>query len=303
MIRKRLCWQASCLIMLIHLSSGSLAQTVQDSPLLQKIASTGVIKLGHREASIPFSYYDNNQAVVGYSQDLANAVVKRVSVVTGRKDLKPVFVPINSQNRIPLLLNGVIDLECGSTTHNRDREKQAAFSTSIFVTNTKTMVKKSMPFNDLMDLRGKNVVVTAGTSAERMLKRFNQDKALGMRILTAKDHSESFLMLETDRAVGFVMDDALLYGERAKSSQPGNWKVIGPVLAKEAYGCMLRPGDPVFKKLVDEVVTKALSGQEGRKLYDKWFLSPIPPRHINLDWPPSSDVLSLFAHPNDQALD
>lgn len=274
-----------------------------NSPILQKIASTGVIKVGHRESSIPFSYYDNQQVVVGYSQDLLNEVVKQVGVTLGRSDLRVVAIPVNSQNRIPLLLNGTIDLECGSTTHNRERERQVTFSNTIFVTTTKTLVKGSSNLKDLAELRERNVVVTAGTSAERMLRRYNNEKGLHMRILTAKDHSESFLMLESGRAAGFVMDDALLYGERAKAAKPGDWKIIGPALSKEAYACMLRQGDKTFKALVDGVVKKSLAGQAGRKLYGKWFLSPIPPRNINLNWQPSTEVLSLYDHPNDLALD
>jgi len=274
-----------------------------DSQLLRKIKDTGVIKIGHRESSIPFSYYDNQQKVVGYSQDLLDEVIKQIGSTLSQKNLKVIAIPINSQNRIPLILNGSIDIECGSTTHNFERERQVAFSTTFFVANTKTMVRSTSNFSELADLKGKNVAVTAGTSAERILRRYNNENALQMRIISAKDHSESFLLLAADRVAGLVMDDALLYGERAKTPNSSDWKIIGPSLSKEAYACMLRKGDKDFKTLVDNALVSSLFNQAGRKLYEKWFLSPIPPKAINLNWPPSGDVLNLYDHPNDQAFD
>jgi glutamate/aspartate transport system substrate-binding protein len=271
----------------------------QTSPTLKKIAETGSISLGHRESSIPFSYYDDKQQVVGYSHEL---MLKAVDAI--RAELKkPVaikLVPVTSQNRIPLVLNGSVDLECGSTTNNVERAKQVDFSTNIFVVGTRLMTKKDAGIKDFADLKGKNVVVTAGTTSERLLRKYNEQTQAGMSIISAKDHGESFLTLETGRAVAFMMDDALLYGEKAKAKKPDEWVIVGKPMSEEAYGCMMRKGDPAFKKIVDAAITKAMTSGEAAKIYAKWFQNPIPPKGLNLAWPMSDDVQALFKAPNDK---
>lgn len=279
------------------------SQSSSASPTLKKIAETGTISLGHRESSIPFSYYDDKQQVVGYSHELMLKAVAAIKAELKRPDLAIKLVPVTSQNRIPLVLNGTVDLECGSTTHNKERARQVAFSNTLFIVGTRLMTDKDSGVKDFADLKGKNVVVTAGTTSERLLRKFNQDSQSGMSIISAKDHGESFLTLETGRAVAFMMDDALLYGEKAKAKKPDEWVVVGKPMSFEPYGCMMRKDDPVFKKLVDGALAKAMLSGEAQKIYAKWFQQPIPPKGLNLNWPPSDAVTALFKAPNDKPLD
>ncbi|WP_338862296.1 glutamate/aspartate ABC transporter substrate-binding protein [Mycetohabitans rhizoxinica] len=279
------------------------AVQAQEMETLKKIKDSGVIALGHRESSIPFSYYDEKQNVVGYSQELALKIVEAVKHELKMPGLKVKLIPITSQNRIPLVQNGTIDIECGSTTNNLDRQKQAAFSNTIFVVGTRLMTKKDSGIKDFADLKGKTVVTTAGTTSERLLRKLNQDHNMGMNIISAKDHGESFLTLSTGRAAAFMMDDALLAGERAKSSHPGDFVIVGTPQSHEAYGCMMRKGDPAFKKVVDAAIAKVETSGEAAQIYKKWFESPIPPKGLNLNFPLSDDMKTLFKNPNDKAMD
>jgi glutamate/aspartate transport system substrate-binding protein len=262
-----------------------------------------VISLGHRESSIPFSYYDDKQNVVGYSHEFALKVVEAVKQKLNMPSLKVKLTPITSQNRIPLVQNGTVDIECGSTTNNAERQQQASFSNTIFIIGTRLMTKKDSGIKDFSDLKGKTVVTTAGTTSERLLRKMNQDKKLGMNIISAKDHGESFLTLSTGRAVAFMMDDALLAGERAKSNNPADFVIVGTPQSHEAYGCMMRKNDPAFKKVVDDAIAKVQTSGEADKIYKKWFESPIPPKGLNLNFPESEDMKKLFKNPNDKALD
>lgn len=268
---------------------------------LKKIKDSGVISLGHRESSIPFSYYDDKQQVVGYSHEISLKVVDAAKRKLNMPNLQVKLTPITSQNRIPLVQNGTIDLECGSTTNNTERQQQVAFSDTIFVIGTRLMTKKNSGIKDFPDLAGKNVVTTAGTTSERLLRALNDEKKMKMNIISAKDHGESFLTLESGRAVAFMMDDALLYGERAKARRADDWVVVGRPQTREAYGCMLRKGDAPFKKLVDETIAHMQTSGEATKLYNKWFMSPIPPKGLNLNFPMSDDMKALFKNPNDKA--
>ena len=281
-------------------SSGALAQ---ESLTLKKIKDSGSITLGHRESSIPFSYYDDKQQVIGYSHELMLKVVEAIKAELKLAKLDTKLMPVTSANRITLVQNGSVDIECGSTTNNTERQKQVAFSTSIFVIGTKLMARKDAGVKDFADLAGKNVVTTAGTTSERLLRKMNEDKAMKMNIISAKDHGEAFLTLETGRAVAFMMDDALLYGEMAKAKKPGDWVVTGTAQSKEAYGCMLRKDDPGFKKVVDAALTKAMTSGEAEKIYSKWFMNPIPPKGLNLNMPLSDDMKTLLKAPNDKAFE
>jgi glutamate/aspartate transport system substrate-binding protein len=272
----------------------------QESATLAKIKSSGTIALGHRESSIPFSYYDDKQQVVGYSQELMLKVVDAVKAELKLPALALKLTPVTSQNRIPLIQNGTIDIECGSTTNNTERARQVAFSNTIFIIGTRLMTKKESGIKDFPDLAGKNVVTTAGTTSERLIRKMNEEKKLGMNIISAKDHGESFLTLETGRAVAFMMDDALLYGELAKAKRPADWAVVGTPQSFEAYGCMMRKDDPGFKKLVDAALAKAMTSGEAEAIYKKWFTQPIPPKGLNLNFPPSDAMLKLYKAPNDK---
>ena len=275
----------------------------QESLTLKKIKDSGSITLGHRESSIPFSYYDDKQQVIGYSHELMLKVVDSIKAELKLAKLDTKLMPVTSANRITLVQNGTVDIECGSTTNNTERQKQVAFSTSIFVVGTKLMAKKDGGIKDFADLAGKNVVTTAGTTSERLIRKMNEEKAMKMNIISAKDHGESFLTLETGRAVAFMMDDALLYGEMAKAKKPGDWIVTGTAQSKEAYGCMLRKDDPGFKKVVDAALTKAMTSGDAEKIYNKWFMNPIPPKGLNLNMPLSDEMKGLYQAPNDKAFD
>ncbi len=271
-------------------------------PTLQKIKDSGTISLGHRESSIPFSYYDDKQQVVGFSHELMLKAVDAVKKELGLPKLAVKLTPVTSQNRIPLVQNGTIDIECGSTTNNLERQRQVGFSNTLFIVGTRLLTKKDSGIKDFPDLAGKNVVTTAGTTSERLLRKLNEDKAMKMNVISAKDHGESFLTLESGRAVAFMMDDALLAGEVAKARRPGDWVITGTAQSREAYGCMLRKEDPQFKKVVDAAIAQAMTSGEAEQLYKKWFLSPIPPKGLNLNLPLSDDMKQLFKNPNDKAL-
>jgi glutamate/aspartate transport system substrate-binding protein len=279
------------------------AAQAQDAGTLRTIRDTGVIALGHRESSIPFSYYDDQQQVIGYSQDFAMKVVEAIRIKLNMPDLKVKLIPVTPQNRIPLVQNGTVDMECGSTTNNAERQQQVAFSDTIFMIGTRLMTKKDSGIKDFADLKGKTVVTTAGTTSERLLRKMNQDKNMGMHIISAKDHGDSFLSLSTGRAAAFMMDDALLAGERAKSNTPGQFVIVGAPQSHEAYGCMLRKNDPEFKVLVDQTIARVETSGEADQIYRKWFEGPIPPKGLNLNFPEGDDIKALFKSPNDKAID
>lgn len=274
----------------------------QAGDTLAKIAETATINLGHRESSVPFSYYDNQRQVVGYSHELMLRVLDAVKAALRLPALTIKLVPVTPQNRIPLVQNGAVDLECGSTTHNAERARQVAFSTSIFVIGTRLMTNRRSGIRDFPDLAGRSVVVTAGTTSERLLRTYNERIGGTVAILVARDHGESFQMLEAGRVEAFMMDDALLYGERAKAQQPEDWIVVGTPMSAEAYGCMMRRDDLALKRIVDRELTRLMQSGEAMKIYAKWFQRPIPPKGLNLNWPPSEALLELYRAPNDQPL-
>jgi glutamate/aspartate transport system substrate-binding protein len=276
------------------------AHAQEPGGVLKKAKDSGSISLGYRESSVPFSYYDDNNKVVGYSQELAAIVIEAVKKKLSLPNLQVKMVPVTSGNRIPLVQNGTVDIEAGSTTNNLDREKQVSFSDSIFIIGTRLLVKKGSGIKDFPDLKGKTVVTTAGTTSEVLLRALNEKSGMGMDIISAKDHAESFLILRSDRAVAFMMDDALLAGERAKARNPDDWEIVGTPQSKEAYGMMLPKGDTEFKKVVDDAIAQAETSGTAEKLYQKWFLSPIPPKGLNLNLPLSDDLKALFKSPNDK---
>ncbi|WP_323869496.1 glutamate/aspartate ABC transporter substrate-binding protein [Xenorhabdus szentirmaii] len=285
------------------LSATGVVHAEELTGTLKKIKDNGVISIGHRESSVPFSYYDNQQNVVGYSQDYSNLIVDAVKKKLDIPNLQIKLVPITSQNRIPLLQNGTFDFECGSTTNNLERQKQAAFSNTIFSVGTRLLTNKDSGIKGFGDLAGKNVVVTSGTTSEILLNKLNDEQKMKMRIISAKDHGDSFRTLESGRAVAFMMDDALLAGERAKAKKPDQWIIVGKAQSEEAYGCMLRKNDPQFKKLMDDVIVKVQASGEAEKMFDRWFKEPIPPKNLNLNFGMSDEMRALFKSPNDKALD
>lgn len=271
-------------------------------PTLEKISRTGTISLGHRESSVPFSYYDGKRQVVGYSHDLMLAVVERIRQELRLPALAVKLVPVTSQNRIPLVQNGSVDLECGSTTHNRERARQVAFSVSIFHTSSRLLTRHDSGIADLADLKGRRVAVTAGTTPERSLLLRAEATGLRFEIVSVKDHGDGFNRLQEGRADAFLMDEAMLYGLRAKAERPDDWRVVGQPMAAEVYACMLRKDDPRFKALVDRSLTEIMQSGEALRIYKRWFQSPIPPKGLNLNWPAPAALLELFRAPNDQPL-
>jgi len=266
---------------------------------LEKIKDTNTITFGHRESSIPFAYYDQNQKVVGYSQDFALKVVDALKKDLNLPNLRVKLLPVTAQNRITMVQNGTIDIECGSTTNNAERQKQAAFSVTIFVIGTRLLTKRNSGITNFPDLKGKTVVVTAGTTSETLINKMNQEKHMNMRIISAKDHGESFRTLETGGAVVFMLDDVLLAGERMNAKHPADYIIVGTPQSREAYGCMFRKDDPDFKKFVNNVFSKVMTSGEADKIYKKWFLSPIPPKGLNMHLPMSKELAADFKHPND----
>jgi len=273
----------------------------QESDTLGKIKSNGVITLGIRESAVPFSYYDNNQRVVGYSAELCALVVSAVKQKLNMPNLEVKEIPTTPLSRIPLIVNGTVDLECGSTTNNLTRQKQVAFSNTTFIISTRLMVKKGSGVKDFGDLVGKNVVTTAGTTPEQILREMNNKNNMHMNIISAKDHAESFLTLTTGRASGFFIDDALLYGQKAKAPNADDYEVVGKPQSFEAYALVLRKDDPKFRALVNETLAAAMKSGKTTELYKKWFMSPIPPNGINLNFPMSDQLRDAFANPNDTA--
>ncbi|WP_454754778.1 glutamate/aspartate ABC transporter substrate-binding protein [Cupriavidus necator] len=269
---------------------------------LQKVKDTGVITLGVRESSIPFNYNLGGVRQVGYSYDINMKIVDAIKKQLNLPDLRVKEIPITSQNRITLLQNGTIDIECGSTTNNLERQRQVDFTDTIFIIGTRIMVRKDSGIKTWADLKGKNVVTTAGTTSERLLRKMNDEQHLGMQIISTKDHGQSFLTLESGRAAAFMMDDALLYGERAKSRDPSEWIVVAKPASREAYGCMIRKNDPQLKKLADDVIAGLMRSGAIEAMYTKWFMQPVPPKGLNLDFPLSDDMKALFKNPNDKAL-
>jgi glutamate/aspartate transport system substrate-binding protein len=275
------------------------AALAQDGGTLKKIRDTGVIKIGHRDASIPFSYLDDDQKPIGYGVEICLKIVDAVKANLKLPNLKVEFVPVTSQTRIPILTGGNIDVECGSTTNSIERQKQVSFAPTYFMTGTKIVVKKSSGIKGYDDLKGKNVVFTQGTTNERAMKAYNDEKKLGINFIPAKDHAESFLAVETGRAVAFPMDDILLYSLVASAKTPGDYVVLGEFLSDDPYAIMLRKDDAEFKKLVDTTVSNLYKSGEINKIYSKWFQSKIPPKGINLNFPMSDGLKEAVKNPND----
>jgi glutamate/aspartate transport system substrate-binding protein len=267
---------------------------------LKKIKETGVINIGYRDSSIPFSYLDDNQKPVGFAIDICTRIVDAVKTELKLDKLTVEFNPVTSSTRIPLLANGTIDLECGSTTNNAERQKQVWFTNTHFLTATRFVAKKSSNIHSIDDLKGKTVVSSAGTTNIKQLTETNAARKLDINIVPAKEHAESFLMVETDRAAAVVLDDVLLASFVAGSKDPDAYVMSKDAFSKpEPYGIMLRKDDPAFKKVVDAATAAIFTGGEGQKLYDKWFMQKIPPKELNLNTPISPELKAEFAKPSD----
>jgi glutamate/aspartate transport system substrate-binding protein len=269
---------------------------------LKNVKETGAITLGFRDSSIPFSYLDDAQKPIGFAMDICYKIVEAVKKELKLDKLEVKLNPVTSSTRIPLLANGTIDLECGSTTNNAERQKQIAYTNTHFLTASRFVSKKSSNIKSIDDLKGKAVVSTSGTTNIKQLTEANAARNLGVNIIPAKDHAEAFLMVETDRAVAFVMDDILLASLVAGSKEPGAYVISTDAFSKpEPYGIMLRKDDPAFKKVVDGATAALYQSAEGPKLYEKWFMQKIPPKGLNLNVPIGPEQKKQFAKPQDSA--
>ena len=286
--------------MIVALSLVGLPASAQElTGTLQKIKDVGGITLGHRESSVPFSYYDDNQRVIGYAMDLCYRIVDAVKSNLKMDKLEVKLNPVTSATRIPLIANGTVDLECGSTTNNLAREKQVSFTITHFVTANRFVSKKSSNFKTVDDLKGKTIVSTSGTTNIKQINEIGAQRHLDLDIIAAKDHAEAFLMVETDRAAAFVMDDILLYSLVATSKSPDDYVISADALSVEPYGIMLRRDDPAFKKVVDDEMRATYKSGAINAIYEKWFLKPIPPKGVNLNVAMSAAFKKVVANPTD----
>jgi glutamate/aspartate transport system substrate-binding protein len=285
------------LIAAIATHVGFVATSAAQEGTLKKIKDSGSITIGHRDASVPFSYIDDKQQAVGYSLDLCSKIIGAIKRELKMSVIETKYQLITSANRIPLMANGTIDLECGSTTNNLSRQEQVWFSNTTYVTANRFVTRKDSKIGKLADLKGKTIVSTAGTTNIKQITEINAAQNLGMNILSANGHPEAFRMVETGRAVAFVMDDILLYGLVAQSPSPKDYVISSEAFSIEPYGLMVRKGDTPFKKVVDDALVQIFQSGEINAIYDKWFNKPIPPRGVNLALPMGPQLKKVIAKP------
>ncbi|HEX4333886.1 MAG TPA: transporter substrate-binding domain-containing protein [Usitatibacter sp.] len=279
------------------------ARAEEPAGTLKKVKDANLLVIGYRESSVPWSYLDSNQKVVGYSHEVALKIYDAIKADLQMPNLQLREIPITAQNRISLMQNGTIDLECNGTTNTSERRKQVAFSDTIAYTQTQLLTKKNSGIHEFEDIAGKTVAVTAGTTSERYLRHYADEKKVNLNIVPTRDHSQGFLMLQTGRADAFFMDRDVLGSLVAKAADKADYVITGKPQTKEALACMLRKDDPRFKALVDGVIAKMQTSGEAAKMYDKWFMAPIPPNGIVLNAPLTDAMRDLYAHPNDQSFD
>ena len=286
------------LVLVASIAAIGLTQAVS-AGTLEKVQESGSITMGIRESSKPLSYLDGDQKPVGYHIDICNRIVDAVKAKLKLPALKVVHQAVTSQNRIPLVTNGTVDIECGSTTNNAARQNQVAFAPTTFVSNVRMAVKKASGIKSLAQLNGKPVATTTGTTSVQLMRGHEKGQGIDFKEVYGKDHADSFLMLETDRAVAFVMDDNLLAGLIVGSKNPAEFEIVGEVLNVEPIAIMLRKDDPQFQGLVNATVRDLAKSGEIDKLYKKWFLSPIPPKNENLNFAMSDKLKEVLKAPND----
>jgi glutamate/aspartate transport system substrate-binding protein len=267
---RRFCLVLPAVIMLAGWASvqTSFAQT---SPTLKKIADRGAIVIGHREASVPFSYIDQNQKPIGFSIDLCLKIADAVKEELKKPDIKINYVPVTPQTRFALLANGTVDLECGSTTNTFSRQSQAAFTFTTFITGTKLLVRKNSGIKSVDDLGGKTLVVLPGTTNEQALKAYIEQKHMNTRVINVREHAEALLAMETDRADAYGSDDVLLYGSRARAKNPDQYVVVGEFLTFDPYAIMIPRNDSGFATVADKAIAKTFRDGSFMQAYKKWF--------------------------------
>lgn len=286
---------AASSMMLMFAAAGVSAQ----EGTLAKIAELGEISVGHRDGAVPFSYYDDQQRPVGYAMDLCAKVVEAIKLKLDEPDLKVSYLPVTGATRMPLLANGTIDMECGTTTNNAERQRQVSFSNTYFVAGVRILSKKNAPVETMAGAKGKTVVTLAGTTSVKVISEINAAQNLGLNVLSVKDLAEGMLTLQTERAVALIFDDVSIAGAAATSKNPDDFIMSAEPLSVEPYGIMLRRGDDAFKELVNATLDELYATGEINAIYDKWFVQPIPPRGINMNFPMSSQLKKVIAQPTD----
>ncbi len=282
------------------LAAGTVFAQATDT--LAKIKSSGVITLGVRESS-GLSYTLGNGKYVGFHTEMADNIATDVQKQLGLAKLETKYQPVTSQNRIPLVTNGTVDLECGSTTNNAARQKDVAFGVTTYVEEVRMVVKADSKITSIKDLAGKTVATTTGTTSVQTLRKNERANGIDFKEVYGKDHADSFLMLETGRADAFVMDGSILAANVSKSKNPADFKIVGEVLSVEPIACMLRKDDPAFKKAVDDSIKRQIKDGSLAKLYDKWFMQPVPPTNTKIGLPISDATKAAWANPNDKPME
>jgi len=284
--------------LLIGASAPARTQDLEGT--LKKVKDTGTFTIGHRESSLPLSYLGEDLQPVGFSIELCKLVVDAVKAKLGTPGLTIKYNPVTSANRIPLVANGTVDIECGSTANMTARQKQVGFSYTVFVPQFRWIARTKGDINTADDLRGKTVVVTAGTNTALFVNKMNNEDKLGMNVVQGKDHAESFLLVETGRASAWMEDDVLIAGFRANAKVPADFKLLDKPYPSDPYALMIRKDDPQFKALVDDTLAKLMRSGEFEKLYAQWFENPIPPKGINIQLPMSDALKRAIKEPNDR---
>ncbi|KRP92088.1 MULTISPECIES: amino acid ABC transporter substrate-binding protein [Bradyrhizobium] len=290
-------------VLFLALTSLAGAASAEDlAGTLQKIKETKKITLGYQEASVPFSYLDGNQKPVGFAMDICLRIVEAVKKQLGISDISVETVAVTSSNRIPLMVNGTLDLHCSATTNNADRQKQVAFTNTHFLSATRFAARKAASIKTIDDLKGKAVTAVAGSVNLTQLAKVNTERNLGINIMPAKDQAEAFLLLETDRAQAYALDDVQLAVAIARSKEPQAYMISEEAFSKpEPYGIMLRREDAPFKALADRATAELYATPEIEALYKKWLQSPTPPNGLNYNVPMSSALRNAFKKPSSSA--
>lgn len=294
-------WLTSVLALAAIVLAANAASAAEISTV-QKIRDTGSVTLGYREASFGFSYVDGGPKPIGYSLDICHKILETLKSELKLPNIEVRYQAVTSQNRIPLVANGTVDIECGSTTNLVERQKDVAFSPDIFRYNVRMAVKANSGIKSIADLQGKAVVTTTGTTSFRLLRLADKGKNLEVNQLAGKDHTESFLLVESGRAAAFVLDDILLAGQIANARNPKDFAIVGESLRTENQSLMFRKDDPEFKALVDRVVTGMMKSGEMDRLYNKWFMAPIPPKGININYPMNAETRDAFLNPSSKGI-
>ena len=288
-------------IAITFLAAGTAFAQANDT--LAKIKSTGSVTMGVRESSGALAYTLGDGKYVGFHTEMAERILADIQKQLGMAQLDIKRQPVTSQNRVPLVTNGTVDLECGSTTNNAARAKDVAFAVTTYVEEVRIATKANSGIESIKDLNGKSVATTTGTTSVQTLRKNERANGINFKEVMGKDHADSFLLLETGRADAFVMDGSILAGNISKAKNPADFKIVGEVLSVEPIACMMRKDDPAFKKAVDDSIKRQIADGSLAKLYDKWFMQPIPPTGTKVGLPLSAATKEAWAHPNDKPME